>query len=155
MKTLKFNFCGTLSDLMRLLGLNNRKNRLNLSITGGDEPIERKPMVLEKPIKPGFRRPFTLVPDEPLDAAADGSFVNVEILSGDSTVTISDESTATSIKGWINGDGSLGAKAVRFVADGHVGAGEQVITLDVEFTVAHPDATTLGLSFGDDEPIPG
>lgn len=152
---MKFSFCGTISDLMRLLGLGHRTNRLNLSITGSDAPIEKQIMTLDKPIKPGYRRPFVLTPDEPVDAGADGSFVTVEIISGDSTVTIDNEnSTASRIVGWFNGDGSTGEKSVRLFADGHVGAGEQVISLDVTYTVAHPDATTLGLSFGTDELIP-
>jgi hypothetical protein len=121
---------------------------------GQDEPIPKDTMKLAKPIKPGFRRPFTITPDEPVDQNNSGSFVSVEVLSGDSTVTIDPASTATSIKGWLNGDGATGAKAVRFSADGHVGEGEQTVTLDVEYDVATPDATLLGFTEGTDEPIP-
>lgn len=112
-------------------------------------------MKLTKPLKPGFRRPFTITPDEPVDVNDSGTFVKVENVAGDSTVTIDPTSTATSIKGWINGDGATGDKAVRFVADGHLGDGDQPVSLDVEFTVANPDATILGFSEGAaDELIP-
>ena len=111
-------------------------------------------MKLTKPIKPGFRRPFTITPDEPVDVNASGTYVAVEIVSGDSTVTIDPASSATSIKGWLNGDGATGAKAVRFSADGHVGEGDQLVTLDVEYDVASPDATILGFVEGTDEAIP-
>ena len=111
-------------------------------------------MKLTIPIRPGFRRPFTITPNEPVDKGSDGSFASVEILSGDSTVTIDTASTATSIKGWLNGDGATGDKAVRLSVDGHVGDGVQQITLDVEYTVNTPDATTLDFVSGPDEPIP-
>lgn len=121
-----------------------------------DVPIPKGSKVkLSKPIKPGFRRPFTITPDEAVDKREDGSFLGVEFLSGDSTVTIDPSSTATSLKGWLNGDGATGAKAVRFIADGHVGDGDQPVTLDVEFDVANPDATSLAAFVeGADEPIP-
>lgn len=111
-------------------------------------------MRLDKPIKPGFRRPFTLTPDEPLDINDSGTYVQVEILSGDSTVTIDPASTAKEIKGYLNGDGATGEKAVRFVADGHLGDGEQEVTLDVEYSVSTPDATLMAFAAGVDEPIP-
>jgi len=111
-------------------------------------------MKLQKPLKPGFRRPFTITPDEAVDVNDSGTFVKVEIVAGDSTVTIDPASTATSIKGWLNGDGATGDKAVRFTADGHLGDGDQPVSLDVEYTVANPDATTLGFAEGTDEPIP-
>lgn len=111
-------------------------------------------MKLTKPIKPGFRRPFTITPDEPVDINDSGTYVKVEVLSGDSTVTIDPASTAKSIKGYLNGDGATGEKAVRFTADGHVGDGEQAVSLDVEYAVSTPDATTLGFVEGTDEPIP-
>lgn len=111
-------------------------------------------MKLEKPIKPGFRRPFTITPDEPVDRMDNGQFITVEVLSGDSTVTIDPSSTATSIKGFLNGDGSIGDKAVRFTADGHIGDGVVSVTLDIEYTVTTPDATVLGFTEGTDEPIP-
>ena len=121
-----------------------------------DEPIPKEePVKLSTPIKPGFRRPFTITPDEAVDVNASGTFVAVEILSGDSTVTIDPASTSTSIKGYLNGDGAIGAKAVRFTADGHVGEGEVQVTLDVEYDVANPDATSLAnFVEGPDEPIP-
>jgi hypothetical protein len=111
-------------------------------------------MQLTKPIKPGFRRPFTITPDEPVDKNDEGTFTKVEIVFGDSTVTLDPASTEKSVKGWLNGDGATGAKFVRFHADGHVGEGEQEVTLDIEYNVASPDATTLGFVEGTDEPIP-
>lgn len=111
-------------------------------------------MKLQKPIKPGFRRPFTITPDEPVDINDSGTYIKVENVTGDSTVTINPGGTPTSITGFLNGDGATGEKAVRFVADGHLGEGDQPVSLDVEFTVATPDATILGFSEGADEPIP-
>lgn len=111
-------------------------------------------MKLTKPIKPGFRRPFTITPDEPVDINSAGTYVQVNVLAGDSTVTIDPASTSTSIKGWINGDGAVGDKSVEFIADGHVGDGDQQIALTVDFQVSTPDATTLGFVEGTDEPIP-
>jgi len=130
--------------------------RFWLFSTGQDEPIKSQipRMKLDKPIKPGFRRPFTITPDEAVDVNDSGTYVQVEVLSGDSTVTIDPASTALSIKGWLNGDGATGEKSVRFTADGHVGDGEQPVSLDVDYTVATPDATILGFSTGADEPIP-
>jgi hypothetical protein len=122
---------------------------------GPDEPIAKPPpMKLEKPIKPGFRRPFTITPDEPVDRMDNGQFITAEVTSGDSTVTIDPGSTATAIKGFLNGDGSIGDKSVRFTADGHIGDGVVSVTLDIEYTVTTPDATVLGFTEGTDEPIP-
>lgn len=156
--TFKFDFRGSTRDLKELLcnflKCKGQSNRLRIAF-GADEEIPRAIMKLTKPIKPGFRRRFTITPDEPVDKNADGQFVSVEVLTGDSTVTINhEESTARSIVGWINGDGATGEKAVRFSADGHLGDGEQKVTLDVEFNVATPDATILGFAEGPDEPIP-
>ena len=138
-----------------ILGCGPKPKPIRFHVTfGPDEPMQKNTMKLEKVLKPGFRRPFTLTPDEPVDANDAGAFIAVEILGGNSTVTINPETTASSIKGWLNGDGALGEKAVRFIADGHVGEGQAQITLDVEYTVAAPDATTLGFVEGQDEPIP-
>lgn len=129
--------------------------RLWLITFEADQPIPKEnKMKLDRPIKPGFRRPFTITPDEAVDQTDSGTFVNVEIVAGDSTVTIDPASTATSIKGWLNGDGATGDKAVRFTADGHIGDGDQPVSLDVEYTVATPDATILGFKEGTDEAIP-
>ncbi len=126
---------------------------------GQDEPIpSTKPMVvnLSKPIKPGFRRPLTLVPDESLDQMAGGVFATAEILQGDSTFVIDSSSTEKSIKAFAYGDGALGDKVARIHADGHIGDGVAEITLDIAWTVAHPDATAFGpVQEGPDEPIPG
>ena len=112
-------------------------------------------VTLTKPLKPGFRRPITLVPDEDVDQRADGSFAEVTTLSGDSTGTVDPSSTAKQIKAFVNGDGALGTKVVQFKADGHIGDGDVEVTLDVEYVVAHPDATELKLTEGTtDEPIP-
>jgi len=120
-----------------------------------DEPLPKRNTVkLTKPLKPGFRRPFEITPDEAVDINDSGTYVKVEIVAGDSTVTIDPASTATSIKGWLNGDGATGDKAVRFTADGHIGDGDQPVSLDVEYTVQTPDATILGFKEGADEPIP-
>ncbi len=124
---------------------------------GPDERIQKKPehMKLLKPIKPGFRRPFTLTPDEEVDVQGDGSFARAEVISGNSTVTFDAKaSTNKSIKGWLNGDGATGSKSVQFVVDGKLGEGDQVVTLDVDYEVATPDATILAFAEGADEPIP-
>jgi hypothetical protein len=121
-----------------------------------DEPLKKEQqMKLSKPIAPGFRRPFIITPDEPVDKRSDGSFLGVEVLSGNSTVTVDPSSTPTSLKGWINGDGDVGQKSVRLTVDGHIGEGETPVTLDVDFEVTTPDATSIAnLVEGADEPIP-
>jgi len=112
-------------------------------------------MKLNKPIKPGWRRPFTITPDEPVDVQANGQFFTAEVISGDSTVTHDPTSTATSLKGYFNGDGATGLKSIRLKADGHVGEGEQEVTLDVDYDVATPDATSIAnMVEGTDELIP-
>lgn len=141
--------------LCKTLGCHQRQRVRFWSISfGQDELIPKVKMKLTKPIKPGFRRPFTIVPDEAVDANDQGGFVKVNTLAGDSTVTIDPTSTATEIKGWLNGDGAVGDKSVEFVVDGHVGPGEVQVSLTVDFSVAHPDATVLGFTEGTDEPIP-
>lgn len=86
---------------------------------------------------------------------ASGAFLTIENVTGDSTTTVDPTSTAKSLKFWVNGDGSTGDKAIRVSADGHVGDGEQTVTLDIEFTVANKDATSLAnVTEGVDEPIP-
>lgn len=132
------------------------KQRLLLFATGRDEPIVKPHMIVNlTPIKPGFRRPFTLTADEPVDLLADGvNYFKATTVTGDSTITFTSQ-TATEAKGYVNGDGALGTKLVQISADGHVGDGEVVITVDVSFTVQTPDATTLGFVLGSpDEPIP-
>lgn len=157
---LSFHYSGGVNNLRNLLcGFlkceTKTKVRFWTITIGQDEPIpKRNTMKLDKPIKPGFRRPFTITPDEAVDVNDEGTYAKVEVLSGDSTVTLDPNSTATSIKGWINGDGSTGDKSVRFTADGHLGDGDQPVSLDVDFTVQTPDATTLGFTTGADEPIP-
>jgi len=141
--------------LCGLLKCEKQKVRIWTVTFSADEPLpKRNTMKLTKPLKPGFRRPFEITPDEAVDINDSGTYVKVEVIAGDSTVTIDPASTATSIKGWLNGDGATGDKAVRFTADGHIGDGDQPVSLDVEYTVATPDATILGFKEGADEPIP-
>lgn len=144
--------------LRRILGCKKQEQKGLFMLTVGlDEPITKENMEVTwaKPIKPGFRRPFTLTPDEAVDVRGDGSFAGWEAVEGDSTALIKPESTAKSIQGYINGDGALGAKRIRLKVDGHVGDGDVEITLDVLFQVASADATTLTVAEGVDEPIPG
>lgn len=127
-------------------------------VEGQDERIPRdKPMLvtLAKPIKPGFRRPLTIVPDEAVDKLANGQFASAEILSGNSTFTIDASSTEKAIKAFAYGDNALGDKVARVHVDGHLGEGIVDVTLDIAWTVATPDATTLVLTEGPDEAIPG
>lgn len=149
---------GFLHLLCRLIGCSKHQDkpvRFWLLETGPDEPLPNKNMQLSKPIKPGFRRPFTITPDEPVDTRASGQFFDTTVTAGDSTVTYDPTSTASLLKGWFNGDGATGHKAVQIAADGHVGDGDQEITLDVEYDVENPDATSLAaLVEGTDEPIP-
>lgn len=124
-------------------------------LEGQDEPIPVTYMKLATPIKPGFRRPITITPDEAVDVNNTGTFLAIENVTGDSTTTVDPTSTATSLKFYLNGDGSTGDKAIRVSVDGHVGDGDQPVTLDIEFTVASKDATSLAaLVEGVDEPIP-
>lgn len=107
-------------------------------------------IVLETPIKPGFRRPFTITTDEDVEG------VKFDTIEGDSTGTIDTQNTkGSTIKGWINGDGVLGNKEVELSADGHIGEGEARIAMRFQYNVAHPDATAFGQPvFGPDELIP-
>jgi hypothetical protein len=113
-------------------------------------------VTLKKLIKPGFRRPFTITPDEPVDAVATGGFTVPSVLTGDSSApTINPESTETEISGFINGDGSLGEKTVSLHFDGHVGEGEVGLDVTISYTVGHPDATEFVFKEGTtDEQIP-
>ena len=141
--------------LCGLLKCEKQKVRIWTLTEGQDEPIQKgQHMKLSKPIKPGFRRPLTLTPDEAVDKGADGTFAQTEVLSGDSQFVYNPESTEKSIKVWAYGDGALGDKAARLTVDGHIGDGEQPVSLDIEWTVASPDATALTLVEGADEPIP-
>ncbi len=135
------------------------RTRLFVFATGHDEPIPRPtPMqvTLSKPIRPGFRRAFTVGTDEAVDKQPDGSYARAEVLSGDSRApTIDTDSTGTLLKGWIYGDGAVGQKQVRVTVDGHVGEGDVPITLDVSYEVSTPDATSfVGFQEGADEAIP-
>ena len=113
-------------------------------------------VTLSKPIKPGFRRAFTVSTDEAIDKQADGTYAKSETLEGDSTApVVLPESTDKLLTGWIYGDGSLGKKKARITVDGHVGEGDVSITLDISYEVASPDATEFqNFTEGADEPIP-
>lgn len=135
------------------------KQRLFVFATGHDEKIPQEtPMevTLAKPIKPGFRRSFTVGTDEAVDKQADGSYARTEVVEGDSRAPeILPTSTDKLLQGWIYGDGSVGAKKVRVTVDGHVGEGDVAITLDISYQVASADATEfVGFTEGPDEPIP-
>jgi len=157
---MKMTLKGSPSELRGLfckaIGCKQQKQVRFWTVTEGqDERIPSAKMKLSKPIKPGFRRPITITPDEPVDVNNSGTYLAIENVTGDSTTTVDPTSTAVSLKFWINGDGSTGDKAIRVSADGHVGEGEQTVTLDIEFSVANPDATSLAaLVEGPDEPIP-
>jgi hypothetical protein len=137
-------------------GQHKPKNRFGLILVGPDERIKMPLVTLTKPIKPGFRRPISLVPDEEVDVRPDGSFATAEVVEGDSTVSIRPSSTSKQIDAYINGDGSTGNKTIRITSDGHIGDGDVSISQDIAFVVAHPDATAFGpVVEGTDEPIPG
>src|SRR5678810_1353889 len=81
--------------LCGLLKCDKQKVRLWTITFSADEPLPKRNTVkLTKPIKPGFRRPFEITPDEAVDVNDSGTFVQVEIVAGDSTVTIDPASTA-------------------------------------------------------------
>lgn len=135
-----------------------KPTRLLVFATGHDEPIQKDIMdvTLSRPIRPGFRRAFTVGTDEPVDAQPNGAFARSETIVGDSTAAvIRPESTNTLIQGWIYGDGSLGTKHTRVTVDGHVGDGEVEIALDIHYEVASPDATAFqNFAEGAEEAIP-
>jgi hypothetical protein len=134
------------------------KHRLFVFATGHDERIPGTPMevTLAKPIKPGFRRSFTVGTDEAIDKQPDGTYAKSETLEGDSTApVILPESTDKLLTGWIYGDGAVGKKKARITVDGHVGEGDVAITLDISYEVTTPDATEfVGFTEGTDEVIP-
>jgi len=134
--------------------------RLIVFATGHDERIPKEPpdmeVTLSKPIKPGFRRAFTVSTDEAIDKQADGTYAKSETLEGDSTApVVLPESTDRLLTGWIYGDGAIGAKKARITVDGHVGDGDVPITLDITYEVASPDATAFtDFKEGAEEAIP-
>jgi hypothetical protein len=145
-----------LKGLLRgLLKCEKQKVRIWTITVDPDEPIPKEQMKLAKPLKPGFRRPVTLTPDEDVDQGADGTFASIEILSGDSQVVYNPESTAKSIKVWFYGDGATGDKSARITVDGHIGEEDVPVSVDIDWTVATPDATTFKtIVEGEDEAIP-
>lgn len=102
-------------------------------------------MGLALKIRKGYRRSWKATPDEPLDGP-----IKIESVEGNSTQTVNDDG----LSGFINGDGDIGLGSFEFVADGHIGEGEAVIRTRVDYEIVHPDATDLGLNFGDEEKIP-
>lgn len=146
-----------LALLRRLLGLTNNATRLAVTEISPDEQMKGNMPTyqLKTPIKPGFRRKLILTPDEKVDAQPDGRFARVSIESGDSTITYDEASTADRIQVWINGDGGLGSKSGRVKVDGRIGEGEIEIFQDIQWEVAHPDATEFSaVQEGEEEPIP-
>jgi len=126
-----------------------------------DEPIQKTNMeiTLKKPIRPGFQRSLELITDAPVDKREDGSYAVGAVVAGDSSAPeILPESTNTSIKTWIKGDGALGDKTGSITVDAHVGTADVPLTANVNYTVAHPDATEFSkVNEGDpstDVPIP-
>ncbi len=139
-----------------------KKKKTNIRLivfqSGHDERIPGTYMEvkLAKPIKPGFRRSFTVGTDEAVDKQPDGSYAKTEVVEGDSRAPeVLAESTSTLLTGWIYGDGSVGTKKVRITVDGHVGDGDVAITLDISYEVASADATDfVNFTEGADEAIP-
>ena len=122
---------------------------------GKDEPIIHMTYTLTSPVKKGFRRMLTITPDAPVDVLAGGGYAVAEVLQGSPTQFLIDSSsTATAIKAWAYGDGDVGDKVARVRCDGHVGEGVVDVLIDINWTVAQPDATTLTVTEGADEPIP-
>jgi len=141
--------------LCDLLKCEKQKVRIWTITIGQDEPIPKgQHMKLSKPLKPGFRRPLTLTPDEAVDQRADGTFALVEVTAGDSQFVYNPASTEKSIQVWAYGDGAIGDKSGRITVDGHIGDGDVPVSIDIDWTVANPDATALTLVEGTDEPIP-
>ena len=109
-------------------------------------------MKLTTPIKPGFRRPFTVTTDENVENP-----VFTTIL-GDATGKLDPANTlpGKTISGWINGDGALDVdQSVRLTVDAHVGEGAVDLALDFDYQIKNADATAFGTpTFGPDEPIP-
>lgn len=139
-----------------------RDNKVTVCVCGcADVAItERKTvprLVIAKPIKPGFKRKLTIKADEPLDADQNNQFLEIKRISGEATSPkIVGESTPTQTTVYLYGDGGIGSNVFEFSADGHVGEGAVVITLEVEYAVAHPDATELSVvedEATEDEPI--
>lgn len=111
-------------------------------------------MKLSKPIRPGYRRSVKLVPDFPVDQLPGGVYAKATIVSGNSTVEVRPESTEKEILLWVNGDGAIGSKSAQIKVDGRIGEGEVELNVDLEWDVAHPDATKLEVTEGEDELIP-
>lgn len=110
---------------------------------------------LSKPIRPGYRRAVTLVPDAPVDLLPGEVYAKVSVVDGNSTIAVRPETTAEEIKLWVNGDGAIGAKLARLRVDAHLGEGDVELNVDIAWEVAHPDATSISLKEeGEDEPIP-
>ena len=129
----------------------------------GDEVIIKDTMprlVITKPIKPGFKRKIKLTSDEPLDLKSEGVYFEVAKVSGDADLPVADGAQSPGAANfWLLGStgASIGTPQVfSFSGDGHVGDGEAVIAVEVEYTVNHPDATEITAvvtEIEQDEPI--
>jgi len=99
---------------------------------------------LKKSIKPGYRRKLTLTPDEAVDVLDSGAFAVGAVVEGDSSApTISPDSSQKEIVIYVNGDGALGDKVVSVQVDAHVGPDVTPLVVEIGYTVAHKDATTV------------
>ena len=105
-----------------------------------------------KPIKPGFRRPFTVETDENVENP------RFTTTLGDANGTLDPALSfpGKTVGGWINGNGALDVdQSIRLTVDAHVGDGEVDLSLDFDFQIKNADATAFGEPvFGKDEPIP-
>jgi hypothetical protein len=135
--------------LKKICRLLIRQTKVTVCVCGCSDVaiIERKTVpriVLAKPIKPGFKRKLSIKSDEPLDADQNNQFLEVKRISGEASAPkIVGESTPTQTTVYLYGDGGIGTNVFLFEADGHVGEGAVVISLEVEYAVSHPDATVL------------
>lgn len=150
-------------DLLRFLECKPKQTRERLfvlEIEGEDEPINKGTMrvKLSKPIAPGFQRKVNLTPDEPVDVREDGTFAVIEPVEGDSTIVVRPESDKNKIRLLVRGDGTLGTgKVARVVSDGRIGPEAAPFSIELEWDVAHKDATEFSAAIeeeGPDEAIP-
>ncbi len=127
---------------------------------GKDRPMKGKTVMvvtLSKAIKPGWQRLCSVATDEAVDIQQpSGLYARSEMVQGDSTAPIvTPESTATKINFWVNGDGAMGVKKANVICDGHIGEGDVPITLEVNYEVKTPDATSFeNFQEGEDREIP-
>lgn len=93
-------------------------------------------------VPPGQGLNLNLVPDEPIDVREDGTFATSAVVSGDSNAPdIKPTSNANSIDVLLRGDGSIGVKVVSVTVDASVGPADVPLTIEITYTVDHPNAT--------------